>query len=289
MIIDAHYHLEEQLETVDALFEQMQRHSVKRIALIPRMNEPFHLKGIAKKAGEYLPRLLTSRLRFLGLLLYKSTVTSDGRISTLGTKYLLYHKPDNEYIDNVLQEYPDKFVGWIFVNPKTMDPLEEVERWVSRQGWIGVKTHPFWHSYPVAMLDEVAALCVEKNLPILMHLGADRESGDYRFLPERHPRLRIIYAHAAVPRYREIWDYAVKNENIFVDLSSPVYMNEGIMSRVVEALGTAKCLYGTDGPYTNATQGRMLDRFLRLPLSGDDRERILGRNFYDLIGDQTQV
>jgi len=283
MIIDAHYHLEEQVESVDALLEQMQLNNVNRVALIPKMQEPVHLQGLVKKASDLLPRLLMSRLRFLGLLLYNSTVTSDGRISTLGKKYLLYHKPDNEYIDNVIQAYPDMFYGWIFVNPKVSDPLAEVEQWYGRQGWIGVKTHPFWHNYPVALLDDVAAFCAEKNLPILMHLGSDQERGDYRYLPERHPKLRIIYAHAAVPRYREVWKYAKNKENIFIDLSSSIYTNEKILVNVIEVLSAEKCLYGTDGPYANATQRRMLDRILRLPLSDHKIEQILGKNFLELI------
>lgn len=283
MIVDAHYHLEEQMETVEALLKQMERHDVQRVALIPKMNEPFHLKPIPKKASGLLPPLLMSRLRVLGLLLYNSTVTSDGKLSTLGTKYDLYHKPDNTYIHHVIQEYPDKFYGWIFINPKTMDSMAEVERWVGKQGWVGVKTHPFWHSYPVDMLDDVAAFCEEKNLPILMHLGGDRESGDYRYLPERHPRLRIIYAHAAVPYFREVWNYAREKENIFVDLSSLVYTDQGVLSSVIETLGTEKCLYGTDGPYADATQRRMLDRILQLSLSDKEREQILGRNFLELI------
>ena len=145
MIVDAHYHLEERLETVEALLKQMEMNGVHRVALIPKMNEPFHLKAIPRKAGALLPPLLMSRLRLLGLLLYNSTVTSDGKLSTLGIKYAIYHKPDNAYIHDVLQEYPDKFFGWMFINPKTMNSMEEVERWVGRQGWIGVKTHPFWH------------------------------------------------------------------------------------------------------------------------------------------------
>jgi predicted TIM-barrel fold metal-dependent hydrolase len=239
MIIDAHYHLEEQMESVAALLEQMQLNNVNRVALIPKMQEPVHLKGFIKKAGDLLPRLLMSRLRFLGLMLYNSTVTADGRISTLGKKYLLYHKPDNDYIDNVIQTYPDEFYGWIFVNPKVSDPLAEVEQWYGRQGWIGVKTHPFWHNYPVSLLDDVAAFCAEKNMPLLMHLGSDQENGDYRYLPERHPGLKIIYAHAAVPRFREVWN--------------------------------------------NATQSLMLARILRLPLSDHEREKILGRNFLEMI------
>jgi predicted TIM-barrel fold metal-dependent hydrolase len=283
MIVDAHYHLEEQMETVEALLEQMQKYGVKRVALIPKINEPFQIKPFPKKVSGLLPPLLMSRLRFLGLLLYNSTVTSDGKLSTLGTKYLLYHKPDNAYIQHVIQEHPNKFFGWIFINPKTMDSMKEVERWVGGQGWIGVKTHPFWHSYPVKMLDDVAAFCEEKNMPILMHLGGDQKSGDYRYLPERHPRLRIIYAHAATPYFREVWNYAKKKENIYVDLSSLVFTNQGVISTAIDTIGSEKCLYGTDGPYAEVTQGRMLDRILQLPLSDNERERILGRNFLDLI------
>jgi predicted TIM-barrel fold metal-dependent hydrolase len=283
MIVDAHYHLEEQLETVEALLKQMKMNDVQRVALIPKMNEPFHLKPIPKKASGLLPPLLMSRLRFLGLVLYNSTVTSDGKLSTLGTKYELYHKPDNSYIHHTMREHPDRFFGWMFINPRTMNSMEEVERWAGKQGWVGVKTHPFWHGYPVDMLDDVAGYCEETNLPILMHLGGDRESGDYRYLPERHPGLRIIYAHAAVPYFREVWNYAKEKENVFVDLSSLIYTDQGVLSSVIGIMGAEKCLYGTDGPYADATQKRMLDRILQLSLSDYERERILGRNFLELV------
>lgn len=285
LIVDAHYHLEEQMETVESLLMQMQEHEVDRVALIPKMNEPFHLKPIPKIASQLLPRLLMSKLRALGLLLYNSTVTSDGKLSTLGIKYLLYHEPDNEYIDRVIQKYPEKFFGWIFVNPRTMNSVEEIERWLGRKGWIGVKTHPFWHNYPVEDLDDVSALCREKNLPLLMHLGGDRQTGDYRFLPEQHPGLKIIYAHAAVPYFRELWSYAKFNENIFVDLSSSVYTNDEILKAVINAFGYEKCLYGTDGPYANANQGRMLNRIYQLRIPDHEKEYILGATFLELISD----
>ena len=273
------------METVDALLEQMQLNSVNRVALIPKLQEPVHLGGLVKTASDLLPRLLMSRVRFLGLLLYNSTVTSDGKLSTLGKKYTLYHKPDNQYIDDVIQTHPDKFYGWIFVNPKTSDPLAEIERWHGRHGWIGVKTHPFWHNYPIALLDDAAAFCAEKDLPILIHLGSDQACGDYRYLPERHPDLRVIYAHAAVPHYREVWKYAKNKENIFVDTSSPIFTNERILVEVIEALSAEKCLYGTDGPYGDSTQRQMLGRIQRIRLSDNEREQILGKNFLQLINE----
>jgi predicted TIM-barrel fold metal-dependent hydrolase len=201
----------------------------------------------------------------------------------LGKKYLLYHKPDNEYIDRVLQTHPDKFYGWIFVNPKVSDPIKEIEKWIGKRGWIGVKAHPFWHSYPIAKLEQVAAFCAERDVPVLIHLGGNREQGDYRFLPERHPKLKILYAHAGVPLYREIWNYAKKRENVFVDISNPVYVDEGILPVVIKELGAEKCIYGTDGPYANATQSRMLQRIHMLKLPDQETEQILGGNFQQIF------
>lgn len=284
IIVDAHYHLEEEIETLESLLNQMQEYGVNRVVLIPKMNEPFQLKPIPKKASEYLPRLLMGSLRSLGLFLYNSTVTSDGKLSTLGIKYLLYHKPDNSYIDLILQKYPDKFLGWIFVNPKTMNPIDEIEKWAGRTGWIGVKTHPFWHNYPVRNLDDAAALCQEKEMPILIHLGGNGKTGDYRYLPDRFPKLKIIYAHAAVPYYREVWSYAKNKENVFIDLSSSVYLNDEILSAAINSIGFRKCLYGTDGPYAHATQSLMLDRIHRLNLSDVERDHILGANFLMMTG-----
>ena len=284
MIVDAHYHLEEQMETVDTLLEQMKRNDVSRVALIPRMNEPFHLEGLAQKAGALLPRMLMSRMRMFGLGLYNSTVTSDGMLSMLGKKYHLYHEPDNNYVDDAIQSHPEKFYGWIFVNPKVSDPIKEIEKWSAKRGWIGVKAHPFWHSYPVAMLDSVGAYCVEKNMPVLIHLGSSREQSDYRYLPERHPRLKIIYAHAGVPLYREIWKYAKKKENVYVDLSNPVYVDEIILPTVIRELGPEKCIFGTDGPYASATQSKMIQRIHLLNLTDREKEQVLGGNFQALLG-----
>ena len=63
MIIDAHYHLEERMETVDGLLEQMTQHNVDRVALIPTLVDPVHLSKIAKIAAEMLPKMLMGRWR----------------------------------------------------------------------------------------------------------------------------------------------------------------------------------------------------------------------------------
>lgn len=91
-----------------------------------------------------------------------------------------------------------------------------------------MKAHPFWHRYAVRMLDDVAAYCTERNWPLLIHLGGDEERGDYRYLPERHPKLKILYAHAGVPFYQQVWEYVREKHNVFIDLSNPVYVDDGV-------------------------------------------------------------
>src|SRR5207248_178361 len=90
--------------------------------------------------------------------------------------------------------------------------------------------------------------CQERGKPMLVHLGAGAHRGDFRRLPERFPRLNVIYAHAGIPWYGTLWDDAVRRENVFVDLSSP-YLDKALRHRALRALGASRCLYGSDGPY----------------------------------------
>ena len=123
MIVDAHYHLEERVETVDELLLQMKQHGIDRVALIPAMCDPVRVEGIAAQAGSIIPRALMSRWRSLGLLLYKTTVTSQGQFSTLGATFPIYGTLDNGSVARTMEAHPDRFYGWLFVNPKVAAPL----------------------------------------------------------------------------------------------------------------------------------------------------------------------
>ena len=227
---------------------------------------------------------MLGRWPWLGMTVYRSTVTADGKFSAMGRTYPIYDTPDNGLVAAALRAHPDRFWGWVFVNPRAADPLAELERWGAEPGWIGVKAHPFWHRYPLSLLDDVAAYCVERDWPLLVHLGSDREGNDPRTLPDRHPRLKMVYAHAGVPFFRGAWAVARESDRVFVDLSNPLYVGEQVRLQAIHTLGAERCLYGTDGPYAHASQTRMLQAIDRLPLTDGEKERVLGRNFTDLIG-----
>jgi len=290
MIIDAHYHLEVRLETVERLLDQMRKHAIDRTVLIPVLVEPLHLGNFANTLSAIMRAALIGRFNKVGRFMYLTTVTGSGKFSIVGKNYQIYSKVDNEATAQIMKAYPDKFYCWILVNPRVGVSVHEVEKWAGKPGWIGVKTHPFWHRYPVKMLDDVAACCVEKGLPLLIHLGATREQGDYRFLPERHPKLKVIYAHAGIPFYRELWDYSKGNENIFVDLSSP-YLDEPLRLEVLKTLGPQKCIFGSDGPYGYPDpadglfdHGAILKEIVRAPLPDSEKELVLSGNFKAVTG-----
>ncbi len=288
MIIDAHYHLEERLETVDRLVDQMTRHGIDRVALMAVQVDPFRMNGFQEALAGVMRKALMGRGHGIGLAMYNTTVTRGGKFSLLGKLYSIYPTPDNRQVARVMREYPDKFYGWIFVNPRAADPIDEMDKWVGRRGWIGVKCHPFWNRHPVSMLDDTAAYCGEKGLPLLAHLGGTKGRGDYKLLPERHPKTNFIYPHAAVPHYRRSWDYIRKKDNVFVDLSGP-YCDEPMRRAAVRELGAEKCIFGTDGPYGYSgpdglyDHGAILQEIDRLPISDSNRERILAGNFKDLM------
>jgi len=278
------------MEPMDRLLDQMDRHGIDRLALIANPVEPFRLGPIAHRVSGWMRQALRSRWAAVGRIMYRTTVTPGGKFSALGKTYRIIDRPDNAPVARALSQHPQRFYGWVFVNPRVRDGLAELEAYGAQPGWVGVKAHPFWHRYPVRMLDRVAAWCAEREKPLLIHLGGDRERGDYRWLHERHPRLKVLYAHAGVPWYQELWAYIASRKNAWVDLSSP-YLDEPLRRAAVRELGPERCVYGSDGPFEypdpadgGYDHGAILTEIARMDLSDAARARILSDNFRELTG-----
>jgi len=285
MIADAHYHLDPRLESIERLLAQMQVHGIAKVALIASPCDPLHVGKAGVRFMTAMRRSLAGAAPWVGRILYRSTVHRSGRVSFLSRSAAIYPQPDNDAVEAAMSAHPDRFVGWVFLNPRAKAPVEEAERRFGRSGWIGVKAHPFWHRYPVAALEDVAALCQERGKPMLVHLGAGADRGDFRRLPERFPRLKIVYAHAGIPWYRALWEYARRRDNVFVDLSSP-YLDKALRHRALRALGPSRCLYGSDGPYGYPARdgggydhGAILRQIQQAGLDAADLDRVLGGNF----------
>ncbi|MFS0892177.1 amidohydrolase family protein [Peribacillus frigoritolerans] len=285
MIIDCHFHVDETMLTLEKMIEGMDKNDVTKTALIAPMNGTmFELDSIFQQGLQHLFRFLILNVPQIGLGIYDGLV-KDGYLKLYGNSYKIFTKPDNDIVATAIDRFPDRFLGWVAVNPMIHVSVEEVELYLNKPGFIGVKAHPFMHEYSIKALDPVAAMCETKGIPMIIHLSSEPDS--YKYLPENYPKLKLIYAHAGLPFWKKLWNYVKNQPNVFVDTSSD-YLNPFIVKKAVESLGYRKVLYGCDGPYgmkkfneyDYLTKKSWVDS---LQIPDNQKEYILGKNFLALI------
>jgi predicted TIM-barrel fold metal-dependent hydrolase len=275
MIIDCHYHLERRLLTDDELLRKMDECEVDKIALMGVINEPIpkppeFLLNIFRFSWSHIP------FRFIAKLL-SNNFTSEGDLKLPTGVFHLHPSPQNEPIFQAVSENPDRFLGWVFVNPRgEKDQIQEFNKWKNYPGFIGVKAHPFWHRYQPIELLPVAEQLSEIGKPLLIHAG-------------KVPDLKLLLAHAGFPLYSETWNNIKSYKNVYIDLSQTSYLNDRMTREVVDYLGVEKCLFGTDGPHGVHGDDALFDysfikrRIERLFPDKEIQKKILGENFLELI------
>jgi predicted TIM-barrel fold metal-dependent hydrolase len=287
MIIDCHYHLERKLLTDDELLKKMDECEVGKVALMGVINEPI------PKPPEFLLKILRftlthSSFRFLAKVL-AANFTSEGDIKLPTGIFHLYPNPKNEPIFQAVADKPDRFLGWVFVNPQGgTDQIQELNKWKDKPGFIGVKAHPFWHRYQPIELLPVAVQLAKMEKPLLIHAGFDAH-GDFDVLLQKVPDLKLILAHAGFPLYSNTWNKIKNNKNVYVDLSQTSYLNDRTTWQAIEYLGVERCLFGSDGPYGVHGDDDLFDysfikrRIERLFPDKEIQKKLLGENFLELI------
>ncbi|MDD1778332.1 MAG: amidohydrolase family protein [Candidatus Helarchaeota archaeon] len=287
MIIDCHYHLNKTILPIEDLIKQMDKVGVEKIVLMASMCDQLPpVKESLLKMNRFL--LTHNSFRWLGRK-FTENFEQNGDFRIRGTVVKIGQDPDNEPVFQATESYPDKFLGWIFVNPRgKLNQVEEFNKWKINPRAIGVKAHPFWHRFAPIDLLPVAKQVSALGKPMLLHLGFE-EKGNFDALLQAVPDLKLILAHAAFPYYSKTWKAIKDNPNIFIDLSQTVYVDETITRHAVKMLGAERCLFGTDGPYGSpGAQGEfdlglIKRRIEKLFPEENVQAKLLGENLQNLI------
>ena len=284
-VIDVHAHLEERMLDVPAMLAQLDARGIDRVALIPTMLDP--LPATPELLLAALRKLIMSRAHPLAKTLNDLTLTRDGDLR-LGRKiYKIYARPDNETVARAIAAHPDRFLGWIFLNPRAGAGLDELERWRTTPGFLGVKLHPHWHGWDMEAALPIARRCEELGIAILVHLGFG-ERGVWKVLADACPRLKIIFAHAGIPHWPRMWNEVRDDPRLWVDVSGP-FLDEKLVRTAIAALGPERVMYGTDAPYgfhdaSGAYDyGAIKGWVERLPVPAAGVDRVLGGNALSLL------
>ena len=283
MIIDCHFHLDEQLMPVDTILRKMDQAGIDRVALMAPLVDAFtEPPPFLISALQFL--LFHRPLRWAGRAAV-SNFTKKGEIKILGRPCPIYAELDNATVFKTVDAYPDRFYGWVFVNPAgRQDPVAEYDKWRDHPGCVGIKAHSFWHRYAPAELIPVAKRVAADGRPLLNHAGFGTH-GDFMPLLHAVPDLKLVLAHAGFPLYADTWEAIHHMPNVLMDLSQTSYVSERIMARAVAALGPDRCIFGTDGPFGFHGQDHTFDMGLikaRIETIFSDsavQKKLLGENF----------
>ncbi|MBO5198367.1 MAG: amidohydrolase family protein [Lachnospiraceae bacterium] len=179
------------------------------------------------------------------------------------------------------------------IHPDSEDYKGEL-RTIKELGLKGIKLHP---DYQKTFIDDeryvrILDYAAELSLIAVIHAGLDIGLPDpVHCPPDRAANLlkqldtantKIVFAHVGgYDRWDAVEEYLV-GKNIWFDISYSLHkIGEEQFLRIVNNHGTDKILFATDSPWGG--QKETLERFQKLPLSQEKKERILYKNAMQLL------
>jgi predicted TIM-barrel fold metal-dependent hydrolase len=185
-----------------------------------------------------------------------------------------------------LQRAHDPMIrSYVAVNPNdTRGAVAEIDRCVAL-GAVGIKLAAARRADD-RLLDPIAAVAVDRGLPILHHVwqhrrrhwgGQDASDGlELCRLAERHPRANFILAHiGGGGDYTHTFTAARAVPNVYLDLSGSG-VDRGMLDDAVAAVGARRMLWGAD--ITLCTGLAKLWALDTIGLAADDIADIRWRN-----------
>jgi predicted TIM-barrel fold metal-dependent hydrolase len=193
--------------------------------------------------------------------------------------------------DWVATQASDRIVAFGAMHPDLEDPAHEIARMASL-GLAGFKLHPEYQSFAPheARMDAIYAAAREHGMSVLFHAGADIVYPTVHGTPrsfaqviERWPDLTVVLAHLG--GFRE-WQGVAEHlagRDVWLDTAYTLgHLPDDEWVALVRAHGTDRVLFGTDGPWTDASAE--LAHLRGLPLTPSELEGILARNAERLLG-----
>jgi len=165
-------------------------------------------------------------------------------------------------------KYPDKFVGFAYVDPRRADCMEMLRHGIEDLGLKGAKFGPIYNGVPLSdpRLDPVYEYLQKHNLPLTMHMGttfarnAPVELGraiHVEPVAMRYPDLTMVMAHMGHPWYEECIVVARKQPNVYCEVSALSYrpwQYYNILMCAQEYRIADKIFFGTDFPFARVDE-----------------------------------
>lgn len=175
---------------------------------------------------------------------------------------------DDETCAACVAKYPDKFVGFAYVDPRRADCMDLLVHAVEDLGLKGVKFGPIYNGVVLSdpRLKPVYQYCVKHDLPLTMHMGttfarnAPVELGraiHAEPVALQYPDLKMIFAHMGHPWYEETIAVVRKQPNCYCEVSALFYRPWQFWNILIAAQEYGvfdKIFFGTDFPFSGVEE-----------------------------------
>ena len=192
----------------------------------------------------------------------------------------------NDFIAGECKSHPE-FTGLGTLHPDMENAAEEIERIISL-GLAGIKLHPDSQQFD---MDSDKAMkiyeLIEGRLPVLIHCGDHRyDSSHPRRLAnilDAFPKLTVVAGHlGGWSIFEEAVPY-VKDRHCYMDISSTMpFIGTEKTLEYIKMYGADRIMFGSDYPMFSPVAE--YDSFMSMPLSDEEREKILWKNAADVFG-----
>lgn len=170
---------------------------------------------------------------------------------------------DDETTAAAVAKYPDKFVGFAYVDPRRPAYLEELRHGVETLGLRGVKYGPIYNGVHLEdpRMVPVYEYCLAHDLPLTLHMGTTYTAQSpidlgrpihVEPVARRYPDLTIVMAHLGHPWYEECIAVARKQPRVFAEISALHYRPWQFYNMLITAQEyrvVDKLFFGTDFPF----------------------------------------
>lgn len=198
----------------------------------------------------------------------------------------------NDYTIEAVKRYPDRLIGYISVVPTAPDADAEIDRCLSA-GLCGIgELFPDgqgWVMEDLAHSERFAAICLERNLPVIIHANepvGHEYAGKTQAYPQRmaafaehHPELTTIFAHwgGGLPFYELMPEIKNNLRNCFYDTAVTPFLFRPEIYRAAREIGLLdKLLLGSDFPLLSVA--RHIDGMRAAGLTEQELSAICGDN-----------
>lgn len=200
----------------------------------------------------------------------------------------------NEDIQELLEQYPETFIGFAGVDPSAKDALNIIEQLVVKGLFRGIVLEPGVLEQPIyadaKCIAPIYEYCQEKRIPVNLMVGGNAGPDISYSMPiavdhvaAGFPELKLIVAHGGWPWCQQMIHIAMRRTNVY--LSPDMYMvhTPGWQDYVTAANYTIpdRFLFGTAYPFVPFKEG--VQYFKALGIREENLDRLLYQNAAELL------